>query len=65
MEIVEWAGGRWKVFIDGMPSRKFTSEEEAKAYFLEHGGKLEEPAPVSEMKKDWLDDFEDSLEAED
>jgi len=65
MRIEPWDGNRWKVFIDGKPSRKFNSEEEAKAYFLENGGRLGEPTPASEVKKDWLDDFEDSLEEED
>ena len=67
MKIVAW-GNQWKVVPDEGPAKKFPTEAEAKAWAeAMEGGAQTIPGTrdIEVPKKDWLDDFEDSLEAED
>lgn len=67
MRIVEW-GNMWKAYPEEGPAKKFPTKAEAEAWAeAVEGGAQTAPGTraIEVPKKDWLDDFEDSLEAED
>jgi len=67
MKIVKW-GNMWKVYPEEGPAKKFATEAEAEAWAeAVEGGAQAAPGTrnIEVPEKDWLDNFEDSLEAED